>query len=175
MTLTKFATACAVFAGAAQGLKLQSLALVPITVHRVEQYPNLNDYEAPDGLLATEGFTEYQSYYEGKYENFLRDAAPSGTWKKEWDASFWNLADFPGESKVDGRLDKIQKLMREYGWFENGVISETMKTVYTPLTQDTTLWTMIANPEIDQAVYKDAACFINTAYMTWKIIDNSLK
>jgi len=52
-TLTNFATACAVFVGAAQGLKLQSLALVPTTVHRVEQYPNLFDYDAPDGLLAT--------------------------------------------------------------------------------------------------------------------------
>jgi len=58
---------------------------------------------------------------------------------------------------LDGRLDKIQTVQKEYGHFENGVLSETMKTIFTPLTLDTTFQTMIKNPEIDQTVYKDAA------------------
>jgi len=65
MTLTTFVTACAVFVGAAQGLKLQHRTT---TVSRVVQYPQPVGYDAPVGLLATEYFINDSSNFEGKYE-----------------------------------------------------------------------------------------------------------
>jgi len=57
--MTKFVTACAVFAGIAHALKLTSLALN----ERPEDYPNLHNFETPEGQLTMRDFDMVAEHY----------------------------------------------------------------------------------------------------------------
>lgn len=72
-------------------------------------------------------------------------------------------------------MHKIDVWFREYGVvvFE-GEFSETMKTIYGPLTMDPTFESMIKNTEVSEAVYKDAAITMNYVAHTIGVLVGTL-
>jgi len=86
-----------------------------------------------------------------------------------------NPALFPEESKLDGRLDKILSLLHEYAgdMGEHG-LSETIQTIFRPLTSGENIWEYKPNLEISEAVYKDAARFVCSTYATIRMIRSNL-
>ena len=163
---SKFATACAAFAAAAQALQLTSLALDSAPIKRVVNYPNIHNFEASEGTVEVEWIDSLPPQFDG-YDTILFNCAPDPytLMKESPHMDFYNPAHYPEESNLDGRLEKIRSVVHEYkeDMGKRG-LSETYTTIFRPLTTGENIMAYDPNPEISQAVYKDAARFICTTY-----------
>jgi len=102
----KLATACAAFAVSTQALKLASIALDSAPIKRVVNYPNIHNFEAPEGVVAVDWFEEEAARREGNFGELMFDCADNELGASKY-KTFFDPALFPEESKVDGRLEKI--------------------------------------------------------------------